>query len=136
MRNERKKKEKSARTKKKKKENCIGLSHHNINMKETKNHFFQSEILMRRSSTEFKTFSPRTDSYSSLVFLFFSLSFLLNGISISTKTFRLISSSINVNFSRYNIAKWHEHRCKFGITEFLWQMVDKEIATVWTKELW
>lgn len=46
-----------------------------------------------------------------------------------TETFTLICSSINEDFRTYHSSEGHKHLHQLSVTEFLWQMVDEQVAT-------
>ena len=125
-------KRKSARARRKRKKNCFGLSHHNINMNGTDRQKNAISIsLSRYLDAAIQHRVPIFSFFFLLVRLLFLFIFLDRDekkrkflfffiLVICTKTFWLIRRSVNVNFSRNNIAKRHKHRGKLGVAEFLW----------------
>lgn len=48
-----------------------------------------------------------------------------------TKTFALISGSIDEHFAADNISERQKHLHELSVTKLLWQVVDKKIAALW-----
>lgn len=56
---------------------------------------------------------------------------LIANAGLLTEALALVSGAVNIDFGRDDTTKGHEHLRQLGVPEFLWQVIDEEVASVW-----